>query len=308
MTLHTKYRPETFEEVLGQDIAVGSLKENLASGQSQAFLLTGPAGTGKTTLARIMAKNSGCDTMGINEIDAASNTGIDAMKRVTESAMYRSLDGTGKKCYIIDECHMLSKSAWNSLLKILEEPPKHVIWVLCTTEPYKVPKTVVSRCVSIELDLVSVKLLRDLVSWVAEAEGLDVSDEIIALLCDAAQGSPRNALTGLAKCSSAKTYAEAESLLRYHEGSKEAIDLARLIFKNTFSLTTVQPILKQLKDTPPESIRITVFNYAASVWIGSKGGANWAAHVLSIFEQPCIEYNRIGEIALRCARLLHIKK
>lgn len=309
MTLHTKYRPTTFEDVLGQDDAVNAIRTNLDTGQSQAFLLTGPAGTGKTTLARIIASHVGCDDMGISEINAATNTGVDAMRKVIESAAYRSFDASGRKCYIVDECHMLSKAAWNSMLKIIEEPPEHVFWVFCTTELTKVPKTIRTRCVEVELDALPARLIRGLVSRVAEAEGLDVSDEIVTLLGESAWGSPRQALVNLAKVSGADSVEAAERMLRQASGKKEVIDLARCIFGPEFTLANVQKILNDLDGSSPEGIRIVVFSYAVKVWLGSNAQkAGWAAHVMGQFSTECLDSNKIGDIALRCARLLHVKK
>jgi len=310
MTLHTKYRPTTFDEVVGQEDAVSAIKGALESGNSRAFLLHGPAGTGKTTLARIIASEFGADDMGLIEIDGATHTGIDNMRKVAETSYFKSLGGSGKRCYIVDECHMLSKQTWNSLLKIVEEPPEHVVWVFCTTEVHKVPKTIRSRCIDPELNEVSVSVLRQMVTEVAEKEGLDISEDVARQIARMSMGSPRVALVGLAKIGSCDDAEKATMLMKQSDGEKEAFDLAKLIFGKSFTFPNAVDILKNLKDNNPESVRIVVFAYATSVWLGKRSAtdAEWASRVLGVFELPCTDQNKIGDIALRVMRLLQFKK
>jgi DNA polymerase-3 subunit gamma/tau len=144
-SLATKYRPETWEEVVGQDAVVKSMKVVVTKKSSKCFLLSGPSGCGKTTLARIAARSLGIKGGGaLREIDAASKTGVDDMRQVCVDLGYKVLGG-GSRGLIVDECHQLSKAAWNSLLKITEEPPPDTYWFFCTTEPSKVPVTIKRR-------------------------------------------------------------------------------------------------------------------------------------------------------------------
>ncbi len=128
--LHLKYRPKDFDEVVGQDAVVKSLQQAVKNNAGHTFLFTGLSGVGKTTLARITAATVGCVSSNLIEIDAATHTGVDDMRDVTFSLKYKPIGVGSVKVIIVDECHMLSKSAWNSLLKVLEEPPAWVYWML----------------------------------------------------------------------------------------------------------------------------------------------------------------------------------
>ena len=148
IALYRKYRPETWSEVIGQDHIVKVISGGLKAGKvAHAYLLCGPRGTGKTTIARIIARELGTSANDINEMDAASNRGIDDIRNINENV--RTLPFDSKyKIYILDEVHMFTKDAWNALLKTIEEPPEHVIFILATTELEKVPETIISRCQS----------------------------------------------------------------------------------------------------------------------------------------------------------------
>ncbi len=183
--LYRKYRPERFDQVFGQDHIVKVLKGSLELGNiGHAYLFSGPRGTGKTTIARIFARELGCSDTDIIEIDAASNRGIDDIRSLRESV--HSLPFQSRyKMYIIDEVHMLTKEAFNALLKTLEEPPTHVIFVLATTEIHKILPTIVSRCQSFVFKSPSYETLRLMIQGIVEKEGFTIdapSLDIIAML------------------------------------------------------------------------------------------------------------------------------
>ena len=187
VALYRKYRPETFDSVLGQDHIVKVLKGALKLGNiSHAYLFSGSRGTGKTSVARILATELGTSVNDIFEIDAASNRGIDDMRELRESV--RTLPFDSKyKVYIIDEVHMLTKEAFNALLKTLEEPPAHVVFILATTELEKVPDTIVSRCQTFVFKRPSDVILKNFAIEIAEKEGFTLTPagaELIALLGD----------------------------------------------------------------------------------------------------------------------------
>lgn len=193
IALYRKYRPKAFAEVLGQDHVVGILRNAVKLGRiSHAYLFAGPRGTGKTSVARILAKEAGCSEVDLMEIDAASSRGIDEIRALRESVHFLPLKGA-VKVYIIDEVHMLTKEAFNALLKTLEEPPEHVIFILATTEQDKVPETIISRCQNFSFRKIPENVLRKSIASLAKKEGFAIEDEAAGLAALFADGSFRDA-------------------------------------------------------------------------------------------------------------------
>jgi DNA polymerase-3 subunit gamma/tau len=211
-----KYRPETFAQVVGQTHVTGTLRAALRRGKlSHAYLFSGPRGCGKTTVARLLAKAINCRTnregdpcgecetcraiakgnyLDVLEIDAASNTGVDNIRELRDMAQYSPSEGSSR-VFIIDEVHMLSKGAFNALLKILEEPPARVFFFFATTEPNKIPRTILSRCQRFDFRLLSRDELGARLSEVAHAEGVTLEDSGLRLLVSLAEGSVRDGLS-----------------------------------------------------------------------------------------------------------------
>lgn len=187
LALYTKYRPKTFEEVIGQEQVIKTLQGAVKAGTvSHAYLFSGARGTGKTSIARIFARAIGAHNDDIYEIDAASNRGIDDI-RALRDAVHTVPMHSPYKVYIIDEAHMLSREAFPALLKTLEEPPRHVVFILATTDEGKIPQTIVSRCQSFRFEKPSQTTLKVLVERVAKKEGYTLesaSADLIALLGD----------------------------------------------------------------------------------------------------------------------------
>ena len=216
--LARKYRSQDFKSLIGQDVLVKTLTTAIETSRiAHAYIFTGIRGTGKTSTARIFAKALNClssdratatpcgtcencraiaggQHIDVMEIDAASHTGVDNMRDILDAAQYRPTNGR-YKVYIIDEVHMLSTSAFNALLKTLEEPPAHVIFILATTEIRKVPVTILSRCQRFDLARVSVETLKKHFAWVASQEQVELSDGANELLARAADGSVRDGLS-----------------------------------------------------------------------------------------------------------------
>ncbi|MCE3003988.1 MAG: DNA polymerase III subunit gamma/tau, partial [Xanthomonadaceae bacterium] len=214
--LARKWRPRRFAELVGQEHVVRALTHALDSGRiHHAFLFTGTRGVGKTTIARIFAKSLNCERgvgsepcgvcgicrdvdagrfLDLLEIDAASNTGVDDVREVIENAQYRPTRG-GYKVYLIDEVHMLSKNAFNALLKTLEEPPEHAKFLLATTDPQKLPVTVLSRCLQFNLKRLGEEQIAGQVARILEAEGIAHDADAVAEVARAGNGSMRDALS-----------------------------------------------------------------------------------------------------------------
>jgi DNA polymerase-3 subunit gamma/tau len=194
LALYRKYRPATFSDVVGQEQSVSLLEKSIAQDKiSHAYLFCGGRGTGKTTVARIFAKDIGCNPEDIIEIDAASNRGIDEIRELRD-AVRTAPFSSRYKVYIVDEAHMLTKEAANAFLKTLEEPPTHVIFILATTDPEKLPQTIVSRCQKVVFKEPSLDTLAKRLTYVAEKEGKVLPHEVSELIARHGNGSYRDAL------------------------------------------------------------------------------------------------------------------
>lgn len=220
--LYRKYRPKTFDDVVGQEHITETLKKQVETGRlSHAYLFIGTRGTGKTTCAKILAKAVNCEhpvngnpcnqcaacrgiddgsILDVVELDAASNNGVDNVRALRDEAVF-SPANVRKRVYIIDEVHMLSPSAFNALLKILEEPPAHLMFILATTELHKVPATILSRCQRHSFKRIPVDTIAARLNYVAEQEHLNLQPDAAALLARMADGGMRDALTLLDQCS-----------------------------------------------------------------------------------------------------------
>ena len=221
--LYRKYRPNTFDEVVGQKIVIQTLKNAIKNNKlSHAYLFAGPRGTGKTSIAKILAKTINCTNLkGTNpcnkcvnctqynnkqmidiiEIDAASNNGVDEIRELKSKV--NLVPNTGKyKIYIIDEVHMLTTGAFNALLKTLEEPPSHIVFVLATTEPQKIPATILSRCQRFDFKKIPDQLILDHLKQVTKKEKIKITDDAITEIARLADGGMRDALSMLDQVSS----------------------------------------------------------------------------------------------------------
>ncbi|MDQ3494605.1 MAG: DNA polymerase III subunit gamma/tau, partial [Pseudomonadota bacterium] len=259
LVLARKWRPKRFAELVGQEHVVRALTNALDSGRvHHAFLFTGTRGVGKTTIARIFAKSLNCEQgtsaepcgecatclaidagrfIDLLEIDAASNTGVDDVRELIDNAQYMPSRGR-VKVYLIDEVHMLSKSAFNALLKTLEEPPGHVKFLLATTDPQKLPVTVLSRCLQFNLKRLDEAQIGGQIAMILDAEGIAIEPGAIRQLAKAADGSLRD---GLSLLDQAIAYTGADN------GSGALTDVALTAMLGTVDRTRVGELLTALQ-------------------------------------------------------------
>lgn len=221
--LYRKYRPKNFDDVVGQEHITVTLKQEISSGRvGHAYLFTGSRGTGKTTCSKIIAKAVNCPNqqdgnpcgvcdickgiddgsiLDVTEIDAASNNGVDNIRQLREEANFTPAV-TKYRVYIIDETHMLSVGAFNALLKIMEEPPEHVIFILATTEVHKIPATILSRCQRFDFRRIDPKVIAERVKYVCQQENILIDEDAASLIARLAEGGMRDALSLLDVCRS----------------------------------------------------------------------------------------------------------
>ncbi|MBQ3548485.1 MAG: DNA polymerase III subunit gamma/tau [Oscillospiraceae bacterium] len=248
--LYRKWRPRTFDEVVGQAHITDTLRRQVATGHtSHAYLFTGTRGTGKTTCARILAKAVNCESpidgapccsceacraidsataLDVTELDAASNSGVDYVRALREEAIYTPAV-LRKRVYIIDEVHMLTREAFNALLKILEEPPEHLLFILATTELHKVPATILSRCQRFAFKRILPRDMEQQLLHVAESEGIRLTGDGAELLARMANGALRDALSLLDQCRAAGEMVDSRAVLQVLglAGSVQTVQLMR---------------------------------------------------------------------------------
>ncbi len=273
-----KWRPQNFSEVIGQGHIVQTLKNALLNNRiGHAYLFSGTRGVGKTTMARIFAKALNCvkgptpepcnecemcrDITGgycpdVVEIDGASNTGVDDVRELRENVKYASSKGR-YKVYIVDEVHMLTKSAFNAFLKTLEEPPAHIIFIFATTEPNKIPETVISRCQYFEFKRISINDVVEQLMLITKKEGIKVSRDILTLIAKSAEGSMRDALVAM------------DQILSFSDGTIKEEDVKIILgfvgrevlssFMNSIIQKDIQNILKLVKELTINGTDLRIF-------------------------------------------------
>lgn len=247
---HIKYRPSTFDQVIGQSQTVASIQSILESHSvPHTFMLTGPAGCGKTSTALLIAKALGCVGSDIIELDAATHGDVENIRELTEMMKYVPMQGQNK-CLILDEVHNISKKAFESLLKSIEQPPAHAFYILATTEETKIPATIKTRCHAYTFREVSAQELYELAYVVNELEALQRSEEMLRLVAENSNGSPRQMLVNLSTIRHANTLQDASVLLKTNEAEETSglIQIMRMILKNDLNWTQLMEHAKTVEN------------------------------------------------------------
>ena len=301
--LHVKYRPKTLHEVVGHDAVVHSLATFEEEDQwPHTFLFSGPSGVGKTTLARIIASELEAEVI---EVDAATYSGVDNVRRLTDSLRYKPMDvRKPNKLFIIDECHSLSKQAWQALLKITEEPPSFGYFVFCTTESGKVPTTIKTRSHAYDLKPVPIKGLLGLLETVASKEKIDFYFDELEAIAEASSGSPRQALVFLSQASKADAK-DLPAILASPGADPEVIEFCRELNNGRMDWKRAMYFVGTLSKTyPAESVRIIVVNYFSKVAMSAKKVPFNTLEILDAFSGEWPQSDKYAPMILALGELM----
>ena len=284
MSLYLKYRPKTLEEIQGNAEVVVSLEGMLSkiSTCPHSFLIHGPTGTGKTTIGRIIATRLECKGSDFREVDSADFRGIDTVREIRKQSQYKALEGPCR-VWLIDECHKMTNDAQNALLKILEDTPKHIYFVLCTTDPHKLLKTIQGRCSQFAVKPLNERQMFQLLRSVVKAEGQELPKVVYDQISQDSFGHPRNALQILDQVLRVEPEQRLTVAKQSAEEQSESIELCRSLI-NGDGWKKVSGILNGLKDQDPEGIRRHVMGYAQSVLL--RGDNQQAGLVLEEMLEP----------------------
>jgi DNA polymerase III gamma/tau subunit len=291
--LYKKHRPRKFSEMIGQDVVVRMLLKKVKTKTlPHTILLHGPSGCGKTTIARILRTNLRCSSQDFVEVNCADFRGID-MVRDIRSRMVLSPIGGETRVWLIDEAHQLSSQAQNAFLKMLEDTPEHVYFILATTDPQKLINTIRTRCMEVGLRGLSGPQIQSLLTSIGEAEGISVPEAVADRIVDAAGGSPRKALVLLDSVRSVTGEEHQLALLASADSERQAIELARLLIKPRVTWAEVAKAIKQIEEEP-ETLRWMILGYATSIVLGGGKLASLGALIIQAFRDNFYDSKKAG--------------
>lgn len=284
MALYHKYRPQTLDEIIGNERTVEALNSLLKKDKcdNHAFLLTGLRGAGKTTTGRIIATMLGCKGTDYKEIDSAEFRGVDTIRDIRRQANFKPLEG---KCrvFLLDEIHQLTTTAMPSLLKALEDPPEHVYYILCTTDPQKLLGTIKDRCLQFKMNALADSEMQSLLKKVVKAEEETLDNEVYEVIIDNSEGSPRAALQILEKVLNVSPKNRLKLAKQTAELESQSIEICRALLKPT-NWKQIANLLKGMKDQNPDDIRRHIRYYCNSILLN--GDMPQAYNILSELEEP----------------------
>lgn len=284
MNLYLKYRPKTLDQIKGNEDVVAALEGMLVDIDScpHTFLLHGGTGCGKTTIARIIADRLGCTDSDFREVDSADFRGIDTIRDIRKNSMYMPAQSRCR-VWLIDECHKMTNDAQNAMLKILEDTPKHIYFILCTTEPQKVIAAIRGRCIELQVKPLTDLDMKKLLKSICKKEGEEISKEIYDQIIQDSLGHPRNALQILEQVFSVDEDRRLDVAKKTAAVQSQGIELCRVLLKKS-AWKEVSVILQGLKDQEAEDIRRMVLGYCQAVLL--KMDNPRAGLVLECFIEP----------------------
>ena len=301
--LYLKYRPTTLDEVVGNEDVLEVLKNQLNGEQAmpRSILFHGPTGCGKTTLGRIVAQELGARGSDLVEIDSADFRGIDTIRDIRKRGTYKPLESPCR-VWILDEVHRLTGDAQSALLKALEDTPKHIYYILCTTDPQKLLPTIRGRCSQFQVRPLTEREMKILLRRVVKAEEESLSKEVYEQIVQDSMGHPRNALQILAQVLAVEEGNRIKVAKKTAEIQSKTIELCRALI-NGEPWKKVSNILKGLKNEDPEQIRRAVLGYCQSVLLGSTSQNDGVAGIMEEFVEPFFNSGFPG-LALACYSVL----
>lgn len=300
-----KYRPQSFDQVYGHEAVLGALSLVLQSpARTHAYLLTGPPGIGKTTIARLIGATMSAE---VTEIDAASHSGVDDMRELVDLSQYMSLQGDGNRIYIIDECHTLSRNAWQALLKLTEEPPDHFFVALCTTEPGKVPDTIkMQRAYQVILRPLPPTVMEAYVAAICEAEYWNVHNDVFTAVVQTAEGSPRKALQLLLALHDAPDRDAVRQIISTIDAGDVMTQVCQSLLRGKQTWASLKPLLSRIEDDAFDAAIAHLGNYLVSIICRTDDIrlANRAAELITALTFPTDTYNKKLQFYAAIARMV----
>lgn len=302
MPIIIDHRPQSFDDVIGNKELVSILQSmaererNIPGKISRAILLHGKSGCGKTTLARLFAKEVGCSDCNIIEVDVSDNRGIDAVREIKRGARYKPIIGGEKKAYILDEFQGATGDAMAAMLKILEEPPSHVFFLLCTTAPEKLLETIKNRCKKLKVKPLSDKQMKRLIEKIANEEKIKLEENILDKIILNAEGCPRQALDTLDTIRGLESKDIEKAISDFSISAPlEIINLCRAMIKGE-KWNIVRKLLEEIKDADVENVRRQILGYLTSAIKNSDKPSKQMIIAADAFRDPYFHNGKAGLI------------